>query len=112
MMWKLNWKELKPEIMPKQMKIGINQICFEIVNKGVGQLPREGYQRLPQLVLKAHKYKYTCQTTVYLWYDGHSISISACGVWGVGGKGQGSSFQEETSHTYTLRLGQSRNSIL
>ena len=50
--------------MPKQIKIGINQICFEIVNKGVGQLPREGYQRLPQLVIKAHKYKYTYQIDI------------------------------------------------
>ena len=25
-------------------------------------------------------------------------------MWGVGGKGQGSSLQEEASHTYTLRL--------
>ena len=64
MMWKLKWKELKPKIMPKQIKIGINQICFEIVNKGVGQLPREGYQRLPQLVIKAHKYKYTYQIDI------------------------------------------------
>ena len=26
-------------------------------------------------------------------------------LWGVGGKGQGSSLQEGVSHTYTLRLG-------
>ena len=31
---------------------------------------------------------------------------------GVGGKGWGSNLQEEASHTYTLRLGQSRISIL
>ena len=33
-------------------------------------------------------------------------------LWGVGGKDRSSSFQEEVSHTYTLKLGYSRNSIL
>ena len=33
-------------------------------------------------------------------------------LWGVRGKGQGSSLQERDSHTYTLRLGQNSNSIL
>ena len=42
-------------------------------------------------------------TTAHPWYDGHSTSISACGVWG--GKGQGSSLLEGVSHTYTHRLG-------
>ena len=41
-------------------------------------------------------------TTAYLWCDGHSISITACGV---GGKCRGSSFQKGALHTYTLRLG-------
>ena len=30
----------------------------------------------------------------------------------MGGKGRDSSLKEETSHTYTFRLGYSRNSIL
>ena len=42
-------------------------------------------------------------TTVHHWRDGHSTSIKC--LWGVGGKGRGSSLQEGTSHTYTLRLG-------
>ena len=29
-------------------------------------------------------------------------------LWGVGGKGQGSSLQEGVLHTYILKLGQSR----
>ena len=33
-------------------------------------------------------------------------------LWGVGGKGQNSSLQEGTLHTFTLRLGYSRISIL
>ena len=33
-------------------------------------------------------------------------------LWGVGGKGWGSSFQEGVSHTYTPRLDYSRISIL
>ena len=33
-------------------------------------------------------------------------------LWGVGVKGWGSSLQEGASHTYILRLGYSRNSIL
>ena len=49
-------------------------------------------------------------TTAHLWCSGHSTSINACEVWG--GKGWGSSLQEGASHTYILRLSQSRNSIL
>ena len=49
-------------------------------------------------------------TIAYPWCDGHSTSISACEVWearvGV------LNLQEGASHTYTLRLGQSKNSIL
>ena len=49
-------------------------------------------------------------TIAYSWCDGHSTSISACEVWearvGV------LNLQEGASHTYTLKLGQSRNSIL
>ena len=37
---------------------------------------------------------YTLYTTAHLWCDGHSTSISACRVWGVGGMGWGSSLQE------------------
>ena len=33
-------------------------------------------------------------------------------MWGVGGKGRGSSLQEKALHTYTFRLDWSRNSIL
>ena len=33
-------------------------------------------------------------------------------LWGVRGKGRGSNLQEGASHTYILRLGESRNSIL
>ena len=33
-------------------------------------------------------------------------------MWGVGGKGRGSSLQEKTLHTYTFRLDWSRNFIL
>ena len=40
----------------------------------------------------------------------HSTSISACGVWGVKAGVQVS--KNEISHTYTLRLGYSRISIL
>ena len=36
--------------------------------------------------------------------------VSACGV--LGGKGWGLSFQERVLHTYTLRLGYSKISIL
>ena len=42
------------------------------------------HHRTPLVRWSLHKYKY---------------------LWGVGGKGQGSSFQEGVSHTYTLRLG-------
>ena len=48
------------------------------------------------------------QTTAHPWCDGHSTSISACGVWGVGGKGQDSNLQERVSYTYILRLLYSR----
>ena len=34
---------------------------------------------------------------------GTTVSLT-CEVWGVGGKGRGSSLQEGTSHTYTLKL--------
>ena len=44
-------------------------------------------------------------TTVHPWCGNHFTSISACGMWGVGGKGRGSSIQEGVSHIYTLRLG-------
>ena len=37
--------------------------------------------------------------------------LSACGVWGVGGKGWGSGPQEGVLHTYTPRLDQNRISI-
>ena len=47
--------------------------------------------RIPLVRWSLHKYKY---------------------LWGVGDKDQSSSFQEGASHTYTLRLGQDRNSIL
>ena len=40
-------------------------------------------------------------TTAHPWCGGHSIRISACGLWGVGGKGRSSSLQERVSHTYT-----------
>ena len=43
-------------------------------------------------------------TTAHPWCGGLSTSISACGVWGVGGKGRDSSLHEGASHTYTLRL--------
>ena len=33
-------------------------------------------------------------------------------LWGVGGKGWGSSLQKRGLHTYTFKLGQSRISIL
>ena len=33
-------------------------------------------------------------------------------LWSIGGKGRGSSLQKRASHTYTLRLGYNRNSIL
>ena len=48
------------------------------------------------------------QTTAHPWCDGHSISISACGVWGVGGKGRDSNLQEGVSYTYIFRLLYSR----
>ena len=34
---------------------------------------------------------------------GTAVSLT-CEVWGVGGKGRDSSLQNETSHTYTLKL--------
>ena len=37
--------------------------------------------------------------------------LSACGVWGVGGKDWGSGLQKGVLHTYTLRLGQNIISI-
>ena len=43
-------------------------------------------------------------TTVHPSRDGHSIDISACGVWGVGGKGRDSNLQEGVSYTYIFRL--------
>ena len=51
---------------------------------------------------------YALYTTAHPWCDGHSTSINACRR----GMGQGLSLQEGVSHTYTLKLGQSRNSIL
>ena len=42
---------------------------------------------------------YSLITTAHLWCGSHSISISACGVWGGGGKDRGSSLQEEI-HTH------------
>ena len=44
-------------------------------------------------------------TTVHSWCDGYSTSISACGMWEVGGKDWGLSFKEGVSHTYIFRLG-------
>ena len=49
-------------------------------------------------------------TTAHLYCDGHSTNISV--LWDVRDKGQGSSFQKGTSHTYILRLGYSRIYIL
>ena len=43
-------------------------------------------------------------TTVHPSRDGHSIDISACGVWGVGGKGRNSSLHKGVLHTYTFKL--------
>ena len=42
-------------------------------------------------------------TTAHPWRDGHSTSISVCGMW----EGQGSGFKspEGALHTYKLRLG-------
>ena len=40
---------------------------------------------------------------MYSWSDSYFTSISFCGVWGVGGKGQGSTLQ--TLHIYTFRVG-------
>ena len=40
--------------------------------------------------------------TAHLWYGGHSTSINVCG--GMKGKDRGSSLQEGTLHTYTLKL--------
>ena len=48
-------------------------------------------------------------TTVHPWCGGHSISIILVGS---RGKGRGLSLEEGVSHTYILRLGQNRNSIL
>ena len=44
------------------------------------------------------------KTTIHPWCDDHFLYKY---LWGVGGKGRGSSLQERASHTYTLRLGQS-----
>ena len=49
-------------------------------------------------------------TIVHLQCGSHSISINICGVWG--SKGRDSSLQEGSSHIYTHKLDQSRNSIL
>ena len=46
--------------------------------------------------------------TPLVWWIFHKYKC----LWGVGDKGQGSSFQEQTSHTYIFRLGYSRISIL
>ena len=43
-------------------------------------------------------------TTAHFWCGGHSISISACGGVGVGGKDRDSSLHERVSHTYILRI--------
>ena len=56
------------------------------------------YRRAPLVRWSLHKYK--C-----LWGVGGKGQDS-------GGKGRGSSLQEGGSHTFTLRLGYSRNSIL
>ena len=55
---------------------------------------------------KLHSLK-SCKgfTTAHLWRDGHFTNISVCEAWGVEGKGWSSSFHEEGSHTYTLKLG-------
>ena len=53
---------------------------------------------------------------MHSWCGSHSTSINAHRVLGVGGGGKGegrsSSLQEGVSHTYTLKLGYSRNYIL
>ena len=49
-------------------------------------------------------------TTTHHWRNSHFTSIKC--LCGVGDKGQGLSFQEGTSHTYTFRLSYSRIIIL
>ena len=55
-------------------------------------------------------YKFPITVTVHPWREGHSISISTCGVWE--GKNRDLSLQERVSHTYTLRLSYNRIYIL